>query len=203
MEEEALIRMAQEGDLTAFNRLVGAYQNQVYNLALRIMGDPLAADDAAQESFISAHRALKRFRGGSFRSWLLRIVTNKCYDELRKRKRHPTLSLETINPLDEPEQQDASGFLQSDAMSPEESAAQSELAKAIEECLQGLPIEFRTVAILIDVQGYDYREASEVADVPLGTVKSRLARARIKLQECLQGYRELLPGRFRLGDEAS
>lgn len=201
MDEEALIHMAQGGDLTAFNCLVLAYQNHVYNLALRIMGDPHAADDATQEAFISAYKALKRFRGGSFRSWLLRIVTNACYDELRRRKRHPTLSFEAINPLDDPEQQDASGFLESSAESPEESAEQSELAEALQKCLQGLPVEFRTVAVLIDIQGHDYQGASQVIDVPLGTIKSRLARARIKLQECLQGYRELLPGKFRLEDE--
>lgn len=201
MDEEALIQMARDGDLTAFNRLVIAYQNQVYNLALRIMGDPHAADDATQEAFISAYKALRQFRGGSFRSWLLRIVTNACYDELRRRKRHPTLSFEALSPLDDPEQQDASGFLEADAESPEESAAHSELARALEECLKGLPVEFRTVAVLIDVQGHDYKEASQVIDVPLGTIKSRLARARLKMQECLQGYRELLPGKFRLEDE--
>lgn len=201
MDEEALIRTAQDGDLIAFNRLVLAHQNRVYNLALRIMGDPHAADDAAQEAFISAYKALKRFRGGSFRSWLLRIVTNACYDELRRRKRQPTLSFEDLNPLEDPEQQDSSGFLESEAETPEEAAAHSELARALEECLQGLPVEFRTVAVLIDVQGHDYREASQVIDVPLGTIKSRLARARLKMQECLQGYRELLPGKFRLEDE--
>lgn len=202
MDEQALIGHAKKGDLTAFNRLVLDYQSQVYNLALRIMGDPLAADDATQEAFISAYKALKRFRGGSFRSWLLRIVTNACYDELRRQKRRPALSLEDANPQEDPEQQDASGFLESTDELPEESAIQSELARALESCLQDLPPEFKAVAVLVDVQGFDYREASQVLDVPLGTVKSRLARARIRLQECLQAFRELLPEKFRLEDEA-
>src|SRR5512144_2571029 len=96
MDEALLIQSAQRGDVDAFNTLVLAYQHQVYNLAYRIMGDEAAAADAAQEAFISAYHHLKSFRGGSFKSWLLRIVTNACYDDLRKRKRRPATSLEDL-----------------------------------------------------------------------------------------------------------
>jgi len=89
MDENALIQAARRGDLDAFNTLVLAYQHQVYNLAYRIMGEAAAASDAAQEAFISAYKNLKSFRGGSFKSWLLRIVTNACYDDLRRRKTPP------------------------------------------------------------------------------------------------------------------
>ena len=89
MDEPALIREAQDGDLDAFNSLVLAYQDALYNTALRIMGDDSMAADATQEAFISAFRSLNSFRGGSFKAWLLRTVTNACYDELRRQKRRP------------------------------------------------------------------------------------------------------------------
>lgn len=203
MDEAKLIEMAQQGDLTAFNRLVMEYQTLVYNIALRTLGDPAGAEDAAQEAFISAYKAIKKFRGGSFRAWLARIVKNACYDELRRQKRRPQTPLEELNPLDEPEEVDSAGTLITDEVGPEEAADRSALRQAIEECLQGLPLEFRMVAVLVDVQGYNYKEAAESVGSPLGTVKSRLARARSQLQECLQGYRELLPVEMRLQDEAS
>jgi RNA polymerase sigma-70 factor, ECF subfamily len=202
MDESQLIRDAQGGDLEAFNRLVLAYQNQVYNLTLRILGDPLAADDAAQETFISAYKALRRYRGGSFKSWVMRIATNACYDELRRRKRRPAVGLEDLNPAGESEELDASGLLATTEGDPESEFQQSELNKALENCLSGLPDEFRVVAVLVDVQGHDYQEASQVLGAPLGTVKSRLARARLRLRDCLRGYGELLPMAFRLEDEA-
>jgi RNA polymerase sigma-70 factor (ECF subfamily) len=203
MEESDLINMAQEGDLTAFNRLVLKYQTLVYNVALRILGDPAAAEDASQEAFISAYKAIKKFRGGSFRGWLMRIVTNACYDELRRQKRRPQTPLEELNPLDEAEEVDSAGILMTDIEGPEAAVDRRALARALEKCLQALPVEFRTVAVLVDVQGYNYKEAAQSVGSPLGTIKSRLARARSQLQECLQGYRELLPVEMRLQDEAS
>src|SRR5690349_14961071 len=101
MDEPILIQAAQRGDVDAFNTLVLAYQSQVYNVAYRIMGDEAAASDATQEAFISAYRSLKGFRGGSFKSWLLRTVTNACYDALRYRKRRPSTSLDALG--EEPE----------------------------------------------------------------------------------------------------
>ncbi|MBE9524041.1 MAG: sigma-70 family RNA polymerase sigma factor, partial [Chloroflexi bacterium] len=97
MDEAALIQDARQGDLTAFNRLVLAYQDMVYNQAYRVIGEPGAAEDATQEAFISAYRKLHTYRGGSFRGWLLRIVTNACYDEMRRRKRRPVAPLEPQN----------------------------------------------------------------------------------------------------------
>jgi RNA polymerase sigma-70 factor (ECF subfamily) len=96
MDETGLIAAAQQGQMDAFNELVLAYQHQVYNLAYRILGDPASASDAAQETFISAFQNIARFRGGSFRSYLLRIVSNRCYDELRRRKRRPATSLKRM-----------------------------------------------------------------------------------------------------------
>ena len=92
MNEETLIQQAQKGDVAAFNRLVVQYQELVFNVAYRIMGDPAAAEDVAQETFITAYQSLRTFRGGSFKSWLIRVATNRCYDELRRRKRRPQSS---------------------------------------------------------------------------------------------------------------
>lgn len=196
MDELALIRSAQKGDLDSFNRLVLAYQELVYNQAYRVMGEYSAAEDATQEAFISAYRNLRSYRGGSFRAWLLRIVTNACYDELRRRKRRPSTPLE---PLDADNEVIESPYWMVDTgASPEEVSEQVELNQAIQHCLQGLPEDFRLAVILVDMQGFDYQEAAEAMGKPVGTVKSRLSRARMRLRECLQGYRELLPAKFRL-----
>ncbi len=198
MDETALIRDAQLGDLEAFNRLVLAYEARVYNLAYRVMGEPAAAADAAQETFISAYHHLRHYRGGSFRAWLLRIATNACYDELRRRRRRPSASLEALGEDSDGQGTDAAEILAVADEGPEGAAERAELNRAIQDCLSRLPEEFRLVAVLADVQGYDYQEVSAAVGKPLGTIKSRLARARARLRECLQRHGELLPAAFRL-----
>ncbi len=197
MDETHLIQDAQNGDLDAFNRLVLAYQDQAYNLALRMLVDNDAADDAAQNAFISAYRNIKTFRGGSFRAWLLRIVTNQCYDELRRQKRRPTIPLEPVN-NDDDEEIESPHWLASEDLSPEERLERTELEHAVQHCLQNLPADFRAVVILVDIQGMDYEEVSQAVHKPLGTIKSRLARARLKMRDCLNKIQELLPGLRRL-----
>jgi len=202
MDEAALVKEAQNGNLDSFNGLILAYQSLVYNVAYRIMGDPESSADATQEAFISAFKNIKSFRGGSFRSWLLRIVTNACYDELRRRKRRPSTSLEELTEYSEGSDSDEPATLGTHADSPERAAVMSELTSAIEDCISRLSAEFKVVVVLVDVQGYDYREVSRIIQKPLGTVKSRLARARAKLRDCLQQHRELLPASFRHENEA-
>jgi len=193
MDEVSLIQQAKGGDVTAYNTLVLHYQDSVYNVAYRIMGEPGAAADATQEAFISAYKALGRFRGGSFKAWLMRIVTNACYDELRRRKRRPQSSLDEIVEFHE-----SSPLLVSkDSPGPEERQVQAELMQAIMDCLGTLPEKQRTAAVLCDVEGYDYEEISTIMSTSLGTVKSRLSRARAKLRDCLQGVAELLPAQYR------
>jgi RNA polymerase sigma-70 factor (ECF subfamily) len=199
MDEAALIVDAQKGNLDAFNRLVLAYQEQLYNQALRMLDETAPAEDASQEAFLLAYRNIRTYRGGSFRAWLLRIVTNVCYDELRRRKRRPTTPLEPSD--EEGEEIESPRWMVDPGDSPEEAADRSALERAIQHCLNGLPEEFRTVVLLVDIQGMDYDEVSTVIGRPLGTVKSRLARARGRLQNCLQGFRELLPAQFRLERE--
>jgi RNA polymerase sigma-70 factor (ECF subfamily) len=197
MDEIALITDARQGDLDAFNRLVLAYQDRVYSQAYRVLNDPHGADDATQEAFISAYKNLRSFRGGSFRAWLLRIVTNACYDELRRRKRKPTTSLEPLD--DSGNEIESPHWIADPGELPEDNIVRAELGMAIQNCLDKLPVDFRVVVVLVDVQGMDYLEAADVIGKPLGTVKSRLARARSRMRDCLQGFWELLPMSMRQG----
>jgi RNA polymerase sigma-70 factor (ECF subfamily) len=192
-EEEKLIKAAQRGNLDAFNELILYYQNQVYNLAYHIMKDPAAADDAAQEAFISAYRALDSFRGGSFRAWLLRIVTNACYDELRRYKRRPQISFDDFGEMDE----EANPHLRDEAELPEETVQRDELRAMLEQTMQQLPEEQQTTLFLVDRLGLSYQEVADTMETELGTVKSRLYRARAKMRDYLMEHSELLPPRYR------
>ncbi len=201
MDEKALISEAQRGELDSFNRLVLEYQEIVYNQAYRMMGEGPAAEDATQDAFISAYRKIRSFRGGSFRAWLLRIVTNACYDELRRRQRRPTTALEPLDNNDE--EIESPHWMVDPNESPEQTAERIELFHAIQACLDELPDDFRAIAILVDIQGFNYQEAANVIGKPIGTVKSRLSRARMQLRNCLQLFWELLPSAFRLVNEGS
>jgi RNA polymerase sigma-70 factor (ECF subfamily) len=197
MDEQALIQAAQHGDLSAFNELVLHYQNRVFNLAYRIMGDEDSAADATQEAFISAYQAIGGYRGGSFRAWLMRIVTNACYDELRRRKRRPASSLEALYVTDA-----APGEPLADAVEgPEAFAQRQDLNRALQAGLQTLPAEQRVALVLSDVQGYNYQEIASITGASLGTVKSRLSRARAKMRDYLLAQGELLPAMYRLEHE--
>jgi RNA polymerase sigma-70 factor, ECF subfamily len=198
MDENALIQAAKRGDVEAFNRLVLAYQDMAYSVAYRIMGESDSAADATQEAFISAFRKLHQFKGERFKPWLMRIVTNACYDELRRRQRRPASSLEALHDV---APHSDSLDLHSHQENPEHHAQRSELSTAIEDCINALPDDQRVVAVLADVEGYAYQEIAAIAGVALGTVKSRLSRARARLRECLQDVRELLPVEYRLMDE--
>ena len=200
MDEAALIDSARRGDLDAYNRLVLAYQDMVYNQAYRLMGSLEPAEDATQDAFISAYRNLSSYRGGSFKAWLLRIVTNACYDELRRQKRRPTIPLEPLDAEDEEVEVTAlAGRPFRNRLRRPPNAPNS--TRRYSTALSDLPEDFRAVVILVDVQGLDYSEASQAIGKPLGTVKSRLARARLRLRDCLQGVWELLPAAFRLVEE--
>ncbi len=101
MDDLKLVNDAIQGDLDAFNRLVLAYQDMGFNLAYRMLGDPVLAEDATQDAFLSAYKHLNTFRGGSFKAWVMRMVTNTCYDELRRQQRRPTTALEPVNEDDD------------------------------------------------------------------------------------------------------
>ena len=196
-EERRLVEVAQRGDVESFNELVRLFEGRVYNLCYRMLGDADSAADAAQDSFLSAFRNLRSFRGGSFRSWMLRIATNTCYDVLRVRKRRPSVSLDI-----DAEDESASSPLQiaDSAESPDDFAQRRELAAAIQDGLTTLPDEQRIVLILSDIQGLAYEEIAQITNSNLGTVKSRLSRGRARLREVLKAG-ELLPTRYRHENE--
>jgi RNA polymerase sigma factor (sigma-70 family) len=192
-EERRLVEVAQRGDVESFNELVRLFEGRVYNLCYRMLGDADSAADAAQDAFLSAFRNLRSFRGGSFRSWMLRIATNTCYDVLRVRKRRPSVSLDI-----EADDESASSPLQiaDTAESPDDFAQRRELAAAIQDGLTALPDEQRIVLILSDIQGLAYEEIAQITNSNLGTIKSRLSRGRARLREVLKAG-ELLPTRYR------
>lgn len=197
MHESQLIQAARRGDVHAFNELVLSYQDMAFTVAYRILGHPDAAADAAQEAFIAAFQKLHQLRGQQFKSWLMRIVTNACYDELRRQRRRPATSLDDLY-----ETQIANdSSLHSHEESPEQYAQRTELQAAIQECLNALPDDQRVVAVLSDVEEYAYHEIAAITGWPVGTVKSRLSRARSRLRDCLRAARELLPAEYRLKDE--
>jgi len=195
-DEASLIERSQRGDLDAFNALVLAYQGQVYSVCLRMLGSPHPAQDAAQEAFIAAFRAVSRFRRGRFRAWLLRIAANACYDELRRRRSRPQVPLLAPTGDDGPTTEPAS------ADEPlEERAERQELGRCLQRGLATLPADQRLAVILRDVQGLAYEEVAEATGASLGTVKSRISRGRAALRDFLLNEGELLPSRFRQSGE--
>lgn len=194
MDKTRIIEEAQKGSIAAFNQLVMAYQGTAYNVAYRIIGHQEAAADACQDAFLKAFKAIKQYRGGSFKSWLMRIVTNTCYDQIRYKSRRPATSLEemTENPNYE------SVKLVNGAERPEERVMRDELNDLLQLGITQLSADQRVVLVLSDVQGFSYQEIAEIIDQPLGTVKSRLSRARRRLRDYLLSQQELLPSQYRL-----
>jgi len=192
MTEEALIALAVNGSVEAFNQIVELYQQTAYNVAYRILGDQELATDATQEAFIRCYRSLDQFHGRTFRAWLLRIVTNCCYDQLRVRQRRPNTPIDDLV-----EDEEHSDILRDESETPEESVERGELAAALQKSLTILPPEQRTILVLSDIEGLSYEEIAAVTSLALGTVKSRLNRARGKLRDYLLAHQELLPEHLR------
>ena len=182
------IEAARQGDLDAFNWLVLRYQNRVYNLCYRMLSDPDEAADATQEAFLSAYKAMPRFKGDQFRTWLLRIATNACLDMLRTRKRRPTQPIDSWGSAEDGEE---SGEplpipdLNPD-VNPEASTLRAETVATIQVGLDMLPDDQRMTLVLVDVQGLSYEEAAEIMGANLGTVKSRMNRARARMRDFLR-----------------
>ena len=193
MDEAQWIAASKAGDVQAFNRLVIAYQEIAYNFAFRMLRHQEAAADATQDACIAAFTHIRDFHGGSFKAWLLRILLNRVYDQLRSRQRHPTDSLETLSQEeDAPVLQIANG-----GPGPEEVALSRELMEYLEAGLKLLPPDQRATLILSDVQGMSYEEIATATGANLGTVKSRLSRARSAVRGYLSVHAELLPASLR------
>ena len=189
--ERQWVERAQQGDLSAFNAIVERYQHFAYNLALRMLRDPSAAEDVTQEAFFAAYRAIARFRGGSLRAWLLTIVANGCRDQLRSPHRRRTVSLEALTEDNPDRSRSAARSLVSGEMTPEEHVLSQELSGQVQAALSQLPRDQRLTVALVDLQGLGYEEASTVTGVSLGTVKSRLSRGRDRLRQILRPVLEL------------
>lgn len=198
-DDQALITAAQRGNLPAFNKIILRYQGLAYNVAYRIMGDGDGASDATQDAFVKAYQRINQYRGGSFKAWLLRIVTNTCYDALRARKRRPTVSLE-YDVEGEESDPDYDPRLMDTAERPDAFVMRKELAGVLQAAIGQLPADQRTTLILADVEGMDYQEIADAMGTALGTVKSRLSRARAKMRDLLLAHGELLPAQYRHSD---
>lgn len=185
---ELWIEKATQGDLDAFNQLVLKYQNLVYHQAFSILKDTWLAEEASQESFLKAFQNLNGFRGGSFRAWLMRIVTNTVYDMLRYSSKRPVQPLFPEN--DEGEEIESPIWLADPNAKVEETIELNEELKQIYQTLDDLPVIYREVINLIDLQDFDYDEAAQALRVPIGTVKSRLARARMQIKESLKNKKD-------------
>lgn len=200
--EALLVARSRRKDTAAFNQLILLHQQSVYTLAYRMLGDPENAADVTQEALFSAYRAIDSFRGGSFRSWLLRITSNACYDYFRRVRRRPAESLEALT--DQSAESDeglAQQFAADEAWNPEALALRVELQELIQAALLRLPLEQRLAIVLSDIQGLPYEEIAAMTNTTLGTVKSRIARGRTHLRAYLQRHAELLPRSYRLKEE--
>jgi RNA polymerase sigma-70 factor (ECF subfamily) len=182
--ESHSIRLARDGNLDAFNELVDLHQRAVYNLCLRMLGNSTAAEDATQDAFLSAYRNIRTFKGAAFRPWLMRIASNACIDELRRRGRRPATSLDAPIPgSDDPID------VADTAAGPELEALRREQHDIVQAALLRLPEDQRMAVVLCDMQGSAYEEIAEAMRTSVGTVKSRIARGREKLRREL-GTRE-------------
>lgn len=190
--EEALVRRCQRGDRQAFDELVERYQTRVYNLAYRLLGDPDLANDIAQEAFVRVYRGLPSFHGGSaLTTWIYRIVHNLCLDEMKRQRRRPQV-------VGDPSDPDESGEplldrLPDQSAEPQSAMLTGEQRRIVREAILRLRPHHRDVLVLYDLQGFSYTEIAELLSTNVGTIKSRLNRARFALARELQEQRELLP----------
>lgn len=191
-----LLDRARAGELAAFNTLVLRHQDAAYSLALRFLGAQQPAEDVTQDAFLRAYQNISKFRGERFRAWLLTIVANAARDELRRRSRRPQRSLDQAR--DDPDMPDIDPIERDPG--PETVLLTSELRGDLERALRMLPEDQRLIVLLSDVHGLSYPEVAEAASIPVGTVKSRLSRARARLREVLTASGELITTDERLGD---
>ena len=178
-EQEAMIvRKVLQGDVNAFEKLVTEYEKGVYAIALRMTGNPEDASDMTPEAFIKAYNSLQSFRGDSkFSVWLYRIASNVCLDFLRSRSRKPTVSLSVEDDEGEETQLDVAD----ESQSPELLLERSLTRDAVQRGLQALPPDYRQILLLREIQGLSYEEIADVLRIEVGTVKSRIFRARKRL----------------------
>jgi RNA polymerase sigma-70 factor (ECF subfamily) len=190
-DEAALIAKAQKGDADAFDSIVARYEAKVYGLCLWTLGNPDDAADAAQDAFVRAWRSLDKFRGDAkLGTWLHRIAVNVCYDALKKRGKTP-LPASQLAPTWDDEDAPALEVPDAPECDPAARAARRERQKVVREAMLSLSPDHRAIVILFDIEGRTYEEASAILGVPMGTIKSRLNRARDSLRRALEPFKEL------------
>lgn len=182
MDEDKIVQRAQRGDAAAFEQLVTAYRDRVYRLALRLCGNGADADEAAQEAFLAAWKGLPNFRGESkFSTWLYQLVNHAAIDLLRREKRHAAGDMEEVDAPDS-------------APSPQQQAERNEQRQAVRDAVLQLPPEQRQVVVLRFMEELSYEEIGAALHLPVGTVKSRLNRAKAALREILSQKGNLFGG---------
>lgn len=184
MEESRLIERAMRGDARAFNELMSMHERRMYAVAMRMCGNHEDAQDCLQEAMIRVYRAISGFKAqSSFSTWVYRITTNTCLDELRRRKARPNASLDGL--LD-------AGWSPADSEdTPERHTLRAEKAKLLRQMIGELPEDMRAAIILRDVQGLPYEDIAAALNVNVGTIKSRISRGREKLREKIAAQSEL------------
>jgi RNA polymerase sigma-70 factor (ECF subfamily) len=189
--DELLVERAKRGDVEAFEQLISQHQKTVYNIAYRLTGNHEDASDVAQEAFVRAYSSLAEFRGdSSFATWLYRIVNNACLDELRKRRRQRVTYIDEALTMDDGEM---SRQIADTADGPEQALERVEIQRAVQESINSLDPEYRVVLVMREIQGYSYQEIADALGINLGTVKSRLNRARHALKEKFGSLELLTP----------
>lgn len=183
---ELLLARAKKGDPQAFEALVTPYERQVYFTCLKLMGDPQSAEDCAQEAMLRAFRSLKQYRGESaFSTWMYKVAYSACLDAMRKQKRRPQESLDTLT---------EAGFTPpSHEAGPYEALEKKERLAVLRAAIAALPEDLRQTLVLSQLENLSYEEVAAMTGVALGTVKSRVNRAREKLKQILTESRELFP----------
>lgn len=184
MNEEKLISRAAKGDASAFNELLGMHENRMYAVCLRMCGNHEDAQDCLQEAMLRVYRAISGFKGQStFSTWLYRVTMNTCLDELRRKKNKQSTSLDGL--LD-------AGWSPSDERdTPERHAVRSEMHAEVQRVISELPEDMRAAIVLRDIQGFSYEEISQMLNINVGTIKSRISRGREKLREKFLAKSEL------------
>ena len=182
-DDRDLVSRARRGDQEAFSQLIVQYQVPLYNMALRMVGGRDDAADISQEAFLRAWEKIRTLRDAPFKSWLFQIAVNLCYDHFRRNRRYGTM----------PDDERSSFGLGIVTPDPQERAEAGERNRLVRESIEALDHDMRIAIVLRDVNGMAYDEIAGVLRVPLGTVKSRIARARAQVQERLQQHPEFFP----------
>lgn len=188
--EKLLLEKAKAGDVAAFEELIENYQKKIFNIAFRIVGNYDDANDLAQEVLIRIYKSIGSFKEqSSFSTWIYRITTNVCLDDIRKRKNRKVVSLDEEIHVDDGE---VKRQIISDDPLPEETVERAELRELVAKAIQSLSEEHRLVIVMRDLQGFSYEEIARILKCPEGTVKSRINRARLALRNVLKLKREHL-----------